>query len=79
MKELSQNLTDLAAQLLPGEQVRDGKRTGAPGDDDAPLRARLVESWQGQVLSYSYFIQTVHLHGCTWLVGAIREVDRQPC
>ena len=51
MEQLSHKLADLAAQLLPDERVRDRNRIGALGEDDAPLRARLVESWQGQVLT----------------------------
>ena len=48
---LSHELSDLAAQLLPEERASHAKRTGASGTDDAPLRARLMHSWQGQVLA----------------------------
>jgi len=48
---LSHELSDLAAQLLPEERASHAKRADASSTVDAPLRARLVESWQGQVLA----------------------------
>jgi len=48
---LSHELSDLAAQLLPEEHASHAKHADASGINDAPLRALLVDSWQGQVLA----------------------------
>ena len=46
---LSKELTNLAAQLLPKDDAKQAKRGTELDSDAAPLRARLVESWHGQV------------------------------